>query len=235
MWGFAGCLKYQTKYCGAKVTEFDKNKNMRNKNIIPIFVKILKMKKLRAAILCSNDSTALQALLEQLDSLPITIELVIHNHPLDSRVSKGKENGTHCLEYNPKRYNLISQYESEIRETLLMSEIDVVIIVDWDKPFQTNLIYNYFTDKVIEIVSPLNQYQYSGSQTAKQSLDCRHVCTCIILNFGRRESTYKLCLELQIPVFVDTDNLETLTSRIQANEKIAILAGIQSAFQNYWQ
>jgi folate-dependent phosphoribosylglycinamide formyltransferase PurN len=194
------------------------------------------MTKLRAAVLCSGDSSALQYFLAQSDDLPITLVYGIHNHPLDLSPFSSKKISTECIEYNSNRYASVEEYEEYIFQALIDYSIDIVIVINWDKPFSTEVIFNHFKNRVLFLVSPLNKFQFQGDLTAQKSFNYRHVCTTLLIHIGRRNSTSCVVgLEMQIPIYVDTDNMDILTKRIQTNEQIAIQAGISAAFENYWK
>lgn len=192
--------------------------------------------KLRATVLCSGDSSALQSLVELSPQLPITLELIITDKAGDDNIYLSNIYGIPSSEYDKLKYKNSLDFETSILNELIDKKIDVLIILGINYEFELPNLFNYYNCRIFELFSPLFEFQSDDSNTAESSLNSRHsectIAACLLVDSS---IVGKINLvRTYIPIFRKSDTIEILKNRIRAIEKLTIVAGIETAYLSRW-
>jgi folate-dependent phosphoribosylglycinamide formyltransferase PurN len=194
------------------------------------------MTKLRDAILCSEDSSALTTLIEnaKIGNLPITVELIISSQNEADFLNLTSNCGVRCCKYNTESYKDKRKFDTDIYDELMESDIQVLIMIGWEYGYIYEKAIKHYGNRMIGIVSPLLNFQYERDYHLASSLHKNQTWTEVYFHLGKQNRRdQQIFLNLQIPILRE-DTIESLTSRVESNENIAIPAGILAAYQNYW-
>lgn len=187
--------------------------------------------KLRAAVLCSENSSALKSLVELLPELPLTLELIITDKVDGDNVNLIKAYSTPLSGYDKSRYKNSLNFETSILNLLIDQKIDVLINLGWNHLLNCSVISRAFNYNFMYFISPLFEFQVTKNLTTQQCFEGKYLSTNIEIYLGElHEKLVKVCL----PIYIYTETLPILTARLERTEKHILKAGIEIAYESYW-
>jgi folate-dependent phosphoribosylglycinamide formyltransferase PurN len=190
--------------------------------------------KLRTAVLCSGDSSALECLVELLPELPISLELLVTNKRDGNNLFLNKVYDIDTSYYDNKSPIGAKNFENSLLEELKESNIEILIILGFDYIIQCSEILDHFEDKILFLSSPLFEYQLNSSSIQTVHNCLKNIFGSTSVNLILYESRDNL-VRTSIPIFPGIDNLDSLSHRLRVTEKLVLKAGIELANECFWK
>ncbi len=183
-------------------------------------------------ILASGDGSNFEAVVQaiQKEQLNAKIEVLIYNNP-DAYVAKRAEYGNiPAVLLNHRDYKKREDLDREIVKTLQQYNVEIVVMAGWMR-IVTQVLIDAFPDQIINI-HPSLLPSFKGSRAIEQALASGVKITgCTVHLVALEVDSGKILIQAAVPI-LPNDTLETLHSRIQAEEHKILPAAIAIALED---
>lgn len=177
--------------------------------------------KLKLGILISGRGSNMEALIQACNNpdFPAEVTLVISNREAAPGLEKAEKSNIKTLLLNPKDYTGRIEYESELHNTLIQHEINIVCLAGFMKILGTEFVNNW-TDRIVNI-HPSLLPDYPGLDTyARAIADGKKESGCTVHYVIPEMDAGPVILQRRVPIFPG-DTPDALAARILTEEHIA--------------
>ena len=184
--------------------------------------------KLKIGILASGKGTNFQELinLSEKNLLDIDIKILIINKETECIERAVKANIPYKL-IKENDYPLKKLFEAEIINTLLKSEVELVVMAGWMKIVSSDFV-SMFKNKIINI-HPSLLPSYKGYKAIEEALSSGSKITGCSVHFVETEvDSGTLIMQAALPILED-DNIDSLSKKIQKLEHTILPHSISNA------
>ena len=184
--------------------------------------------KLKIGILASGKGTNFQELinLSEKNLLDIDIKILITNKETECIERAVKANIPYKL-IKENDYPLKKLFEAEIINTLLKSEVELVVMAGWMKIVSSDFV-SMFKNKIINI-HPSLLPSYKGYKAIEEALSSGSKITGCSVHFVETEvDSGTLIMQAALPILED-DNIDSLSKKIQKLEHTILPHSISNA------
>ena len=188
---------------------------------------------LQLAIMASGNGSNFEAIAQAIDKnkLQAQIKVVIYNNPEAKIKTRAEQWGVKAVLLNHRHYASRESLDQAIVEVCQSNQVEWIVMAGWMRIVTEVLLTNY-PNRVLNI-HPSLLPSFKGLHAVEMALKAQVKITgCSVHLASLAVDSGPIIMQAAVPILAD-DTLETLHSRIQAQEHIILPAAISLAAQLY--